>query len=156
MKEIKINDEIYVLKSEAVKDSLDKLDSLKEEMKETSREDLIVDSCNIMAMVKPIEEKGTFKVYLKKGSIWEYPIQKSKLIVDLENKGTIRCEVGEIYSLISEEYYTKAKKINKLLGGSDKCFKVYLQDTSKQPVLMTGGNVGFVLAPRIDSEDEDD
>lgn len=59
---------------------------------------------------------------------------------------------GKKWSRISKLYYDKAKKIINEWAGN--CVDIHVQEKKNLPVMIRGEDLAFILAPRVEDEDD--
>ena len=145
MKTIKINEEEYV--------SMEDYNALKKKKSPNKTDGMIMEQSRVLAITKLERNDKTNGFICSNG--WEYfDKDRADLFMNLNNKDTIKCELnGKFMVRISSELLEQAKKTNKAFRGNNK-LDVYIKEKN-HPILITdGSDLGFILAPRIESEDE--
>lgn len=139
-----------------------KYDKLEKDFKEITPEFkenrfIVTDPSNVMGIVKVEEEDDKLIVFLGKET-WEFPkSNRCDLWQHLDSKEqygeSIVCKVdGEKWCRISSDLYEQAGKTSEAFGGG-KDLTVYAKDKNSPVLITTTSNLGFVIAPRVDSED---
>jgi hypothetical protein len=79
-------------------------------------------------------------------------VSELKLMVNLKRKERIEIWKGkEFWVAISREYYDKANKMIQQWKGET---QIYVQKEKNLPILISGDDLGFVLAPRIEGDEQ--
>lgn len=146
MKTIKINDVDYVPKKEY--DKLSKMVDIEEDPKDFYP----LDPAYIMLIGKVHEKDDKLKFKFLPA---EYIKDNSNIKILLDVSGdqqvlTIEKD-GKYHGRISKEYYDKAIKIIDLW---ERDAELHVQKKPHQPVLIKGDDLGFMLAPRVETDEE--
>lgn len=113
-------------------------------------EDHLVDACNVMGMEKIIPGETGFIKCLGLDFIKDNV--DIKALTELTRSDVFTIEKnGVVWARLSREYYDKAKRIANEWNSANVEFHVRTEKHG--PVLMAFDDLGFVLAPRLESEE---
>ena len=118
---------------------------MEEEIYKYPKELLITDPVNVSGIMKiegfwdGVDIAGI--IYRKKKVIVHDEIGSDRIHFQFEGKKT----------MTTREYFEKAREILKIWGSDD--FEVMVSDKKDEPIILVSGNMGVILAPRVESED---